>query len=86
MPEYKKKNGSPVKRQAVALADELLSVAQKAPSEPASKPHDWLDDNGANLWDVWNVYLQDQNNGVYTAKLSIANSKDGKKSCTISEK
>ncbi len=76
---YKKNNKNPKKRQAVSLADEIVHTAKYDKSEPGKKRHDWLDENGANLWDIWKVILQDKDNSVWEANLNIANSKDGRK-------
>lgn len=47
--------------------------------EPATHKHDWLDNNGANPWDIWTVHIQEKNNAVWEASLRIANTTNGEK-------
>ena len=68
-----------VKQEAIALVDELILASTYSGTEPATHPHDWVDNNGANDWDVWNTYIQDKKNTVWEAKLRIANSANGEK-------
>ena len=68
-----------VKQEAIALVDELIVTSTFRGTEPATHPHDWVDNNGANDWDVWTTYIQDKENTVWEAKLRIANSTSGEK-------
>ena len=70
---------NPIKQEAIALIDELILTARQGGTEPASHPHDWLDNNGKNDWDVWRTYIQDKEKTVWEAKLNIANSVNGEK-------
>lgn len=70
---------NPIKQEAVALVDELIFTARQGEPEAARHPHDWVDNNGANDWDVWTTYIQDKENTVWEAKLRIANSTNGEK-------
>ena len=70
---------SDVKQEAIALIDELILASTYKGPEPATHPHDWVDNNGANDWDVWTTYIQDKKNTVWEAKLRIANSTNGEK-------
>ena len=74
---YRLKNE--VKQEAIALVDELVQASSYHGKEPATHPHDWLDDNGANDWDLWKTYIQDKQNTVWEASLRIANSTNGEK-------
>ena len=76
---YKKYNGKAVRRESVALADELIQAAKYSKSEPAEYSHDWLDNNGSNHWDYWTVYIQQKNKTVWQATLNIANTANGEK-------
>ena len=68
-----------VKQEAIALIDEVFDAAKYVGKEPANHPHDWVDNNGQNDWDVWETYLQEKNNTVWKAKLRTANSVNGEK-------
>lgn len=68
-----------VKQEAIILVDELIQTSSYQGKEPATHPHDWLDNNGANDWDLWKTYIQDKNNTVWEASLRIANSANGEK-------
>ncbi|MBQ7846807.1 MAG: hypothetical protein IJ344_00850, partial [Clostridia bacterium] len=68
-----------VKQESIALIDELILTSTYRGKEPATHPHDWIDNNGANDWDVWTTYIQDKENTVWEAKLRIANSINGEK-------
>lgn len=70
---------SQVKQEAIALIDELIIASTYRGTEPANHPHDWVDNNGHNDWDVWTTYLQDKENTVWEAQLRIANSTNGEK-------
>lgn len=70
---------NPIKQEAIALVDELILTARQEAIEPAHNPHDWLDNNGQNDWDVWTTYIQDKENTVWEATLQIANSTNGEK-------
>lgn len=70
---------SEVKQEAIALIDELVLASSYEGKEPATHPHDWLDDNGTNDWDLWKTYIQDKQNTVWEASLRIANSTNGEK-------
>lgn len=74
---YRLKNE--VKQEAIALVDELVQASTYHGKEPATHPHDWVDDNGANDWDLWKTYIQDKQNTVWEASLRIANSANGEK-------
>lgn len=74
-----KYSNNKIKQEAIVLIDELAMTATNPHEEDAKHKHDWIDDNGKNKWDEWEVYLQDKNNAVYMTKLKIANSIDGKK-------
>ena len=75
----KKYIGNEVKQEAVVLVDELITTSKLQTDNPAKHPHDWLDDNGKNNWDVWTTYIQDKNNTIWKAKLHIANTAYGEK-------
>lgn len=68
-----------IKQEAIVLIDELISASSYKGPEPTTHPHDWVDNNGANDWDVWTTYVQDKENTVWEAKLRIANSANGEK-------
>ena len=68
-----------VKQEAIALIDELVLASNYNGKEPARHPHDWVDNNGANDWDVWTTYIKDKKNTVWEATLRIANSANGEK-------
>lgn len=68
-----------IKQEAIAHVDELIMASTFDRTEPAKHPHDWLDNNGLNDWDRWNVYIQEKNNSVWKATLRIANSTNGNK-------
>lgn len=68
-----------VKQEAITLIDELITTSQYQGNEPATHPHDWVDNNGKNDWDIWTTYLQDKENTVWEAKLRVANSANGEK-------
>ena len=74
---YRLKNE--VKQEAIALVDELVQASTYHGKEPATHPHDWVDDNGANDWDLWKTYIQDKQNTIWEASLRIANSANGDK-------
>ena len=76
---YSKYNGNKVKQEAVVLADELISTAEFNGRTPAKHKHDWLDDNGKNDWDIWEVYIQEKNKAVWKATLNVANTQNGEK-------
>ncbi len=76
---YSKYNGNKVKQEAVVLADELISTAEFNGKTPAKHKHDWLDDNGKNDWDIWEVYIQEKNKAVWKATLNVANTQNGEK-------
>ena len=57
----------------------MILTAKQGSSEPAHHPHDWLDNNGTNDWDIWTTYLKDKENTVWEATLQIANSASGDK-------
>ena len=57
----------------------MFDAARYVGNEPARHPHDWVDNNGQNDWDIWETYLQEKNNTVWKAKLRIANSINGEK-------
>lgn len=67
------------KQEAIALIDELISTATYQGSEAARHPHDWLDNDGKNDWDMWTTYVQDKNNTIWEATLHIANTTNGEK-------
>jgi hypothetical protein len=67
------------KQEAIALIDELISTATYQGSEAARHPHDWLDNDGKNDWDMWTTYIQDKNNTIWEATLHIANTTNGEK-------
>ena len=67
------------KQEAIALIDELISTATYQGSETARHPHDWLDNDGKNDWDMWTTYVQDKNNTIWEATLHIANTTNGEK-------
>lgn len=68
-----------IKQQAIANSEELILAASFVKQEDASHPHDWLDDNGNNKWDLWKVHIQEKNNTIWTASLRIANTTNGEK-------
>lgn len=68
-----------VKQETLVLIDEIINTATFKGTEPATKSHNWLDNNGKNEWDVWTTYIQDKENTVWEAKLKIANSTNGEK-------
>lgn len=68
-----------VKQEAIALVDELILSSTYGGKEPATHPHDWVDNNGQNDWDIWSTYIQDKQGTVWEAKLRIANSANGEK-------
>ena len=68
-----------VKQEAIVLVDELILASTYRGTESASHPHDWVDNNGQNDWDVWTIYIQDKQNTVWEASLRIANSTNGEK-------
>lgn len=68
-----------VKQEAIVHVDELVQTSFYHGREPATHPHDWLDDNGSNDWDLWKTYIQDKQNTVWEASLRIANSTNGEK-------
>jgi len=70
---------SPVKQEALILADELIAASRFEGQEKAVHAHDWLDNDGKNPWDVWKVFIQEKNNSVWEATLKIANTVDGEK-------
>ena len=76
---YRKNINSDIKQEAVVLADELIESAKYRTSIPSKHSHDWLDNNGKNIWDYWDVYIQDKNNAVYVATLNVANTQNGQK-------
>ena len=76
---YRKNINSDIKQEAVVLADELIESAKYRTSIPSKYSHDWLDNNGKNNWDYWDVYIQDKNNAVYVATLNVANTQNGQK-------
>lgn len=76
---YSKYNGNKVKQEAIVLVDELISAAEFDKKTPAKHKHDWLDDNGKNDWDVWEVYIQEKNKAVWKATLNVANTQNGEK-------
>ena len=67
------------KQEAIVLIDELIQTSNFEGTEPAHHPHDWLDNNGQNNWDVWTTFLQDKENTIWKASLRIANSINGEK-------
>ena len=68
-----------VKQEAIALVDELVITSSYVGPEPATHPHDWIDNNGKNDWDLWTTYIQDRDDIIWEAKLRIANSVNGEK-------
>ncbi len=74
-----RKESKEIKQEAIPLIDELVTAAKYFGNEPSRKTHGWVDNNGANNWDYWTVYLQDKNNAVYDATLNIANDINGRK-------
>ena len=76
---YHKNIDKSIKQEAVVLADELVESAKYRESEKAKYSHDWLDSNGKNKWDYWDVYIQDKNKTVYVATLNVANTQNGSK-------
>lgn len=76
---YHKNIDKSIKQEAVVLADELVESAKYRESEKAKYSHDWLDNNGKNNWDYWDVYIQDKNKTVYVATLNVANTQNGSK-------
>ncbi len=76
---YRKNIDKSIKQEAVVLADELVESAKYRESEKAKYSHDWLDNNGKNKWDYWDVYIQDKNKTVYVATLNVANTQNGSK-------
>ncbi len=74
---YRLKNE--VKQEAIALVDEIVQASSYHGTEPATHPHDWLDDNGVNDWEPWKTYIQDKQNTIWEASLRIANSANGEK-------
>jgi hypothetical protein len=76
---YHKNIDKSIKQEAVVLADELVESAKYRESEKAKYSHDWLDNNGKNKWDYWDVYIQDKNKTVYVATLNVANTQNGSK-------
>lgn len=68
-----------IKQEAISHVYELIMASTFDRTEPAKHPHDWLDNNGLNDWDRWNVYIQEKNNSVWKATLRIANSTNGNK-------
>lgn len=74
---YHKNIDKSIKQEAVVLADELVESAKYRESEKAKYSHDWLDNNGKNNWDYWDVYIQDKNKTVYVATLNVANTQNG---------
>lgn len=76
---YRKNIDKSIKQEAVVLADELVESAKYRESEKAKHSHDWLDNNGKNKWDYWDVYIQDKNKTVYVATLNVANTQNGSK-------
>ncbi len=74
---YRLKNE--VKQEAIALVDELVQASSYHGKESATHPHDWLDNNGGNDWDLWKTYIQDKENTVWEASLRVANSSNGEK-------
>lgn len=76
---YNKYSKNIVKQEAVVLIDELIATARYDKPRKSNKAHDWLDNNGKNDWDYWNVYIQDKNKSVWEATLNIANTANGEK-------
>ena len=74
-----KRNGTKVKQESVVLADELIATSRYKDRAKAKYPHDWLDNNGKNDWQYWTTYIQDKNNTVWEATLSVAESANGVK-------
>ena len=68
-----------IKREAVVHIDELIQSANHEKNEPSKYTHDWLDNQGKNNWDKWNVYLQDKGNAIYEATLNVTTTVDGEK-------
>ena len=60
---------------SIIQIEEVLSTAQELTSNKENT-HQWLDENG---WDKKITYVQDVNNNIYEATLSIANARDGRK-------
>lgn len=74
-----KRNGTKVKQESVVLADELIATSRYKKRKKAKYPHGWLDNNGKNDWQYWTTYIQDKNNTVWEATLSVAESANGVK-------
>lgn len=68
-----------IKQESVVLADELIATSQYKRPRKARYPHGWLDNNGKNDWQYWTTYIQDKNNTVWEATLSVAESANGVK-------
>ena len=68
-----------VKQESVVLADELIATSRYKKRKKAKYPHGWLDNNGKNDWQYWTTYIQDKNNTVWEATLSVAESANGVK-------
>ncbi len=76
---YRKNIYRKIKQEAVVLADELIEASKYDEPSKAKHKHDWLDNDGKNLWDSRTVHIQDKSNAVWEATLHIANSTDGRK-------
>ena len=74
----KKFSKDKIKQEAVALLEEVLSVAEYKDSRASKYGHGWIDDYGNNDWDYYNAYLIDKNNNVWEAILNIATTDKGK--------
>ena len=75
----RKYNKNPIKQEASALADELISTAEYSRSEFPKYPHGWVDNNGKNKWDYWKTYIEDKEKTVWEATLNVATTANGEK-------
>lgn len=68
-----------VKQEAIVLVNELIAASSFDKYEEAKHTHDWLDNDGKNPWDVWDIMMQEKNNSVWAATLKVANTTNGEK-------
>lgn len=72
-----------VKQEAIALVDELVLASTYDGPEPATHPHDWVDNNGQNDWDVWTTYIQDKKTPSGRQNYELPIPQTVRKSCMI---
>ncbi len=76
---YEKFSKNPIRQEAIVLIDELIETANYSHHEASKHPHGWIDNNGKNGFDLWNVYLQETDNTVWEMTLNIGNTSNGDK-------